>query len=60
MTPDAALKQAEQFLLEENWLSAIEVLQAALQNKRNRTDNVLIERVMVSISSIEMTLHLKL
>ena len=52
MTPDAALKQAEQFLLEDNWTSAIEVLQAALQNKRNRTDNVLTERVMVSFNTL--------
>ena len=48
VTPDTALKQSEQFLSEGNWQSAIQILNAALQNRRIRGNSSMLERIMVS------------
>ena len=49
VTPDSALKQAEQFVAEGSWQSAVQILNAALQNRRIRGNNSMLERIMVSI-----------
>jgi thioredoxin-like negative regulator of GroEL len=48
MAPETALKQAEQFCADGNVKSALEVLQSALQNRRNKGNNSMLERLMVS------------
>jgi len=48
VTPDAALKQSEQLLSEGNWPAAIEILNLALQNRRLKSNNSMLERIMVS------------
>ena len=48
VTPDSALKQAEQFVAEGSWQSAVQILNAALQNRRIRGNNSMLERIMVS------------
>lgn len=48
MTPDAALKQSTQFLAEGNWASAVTILNQALQNRRIKQNNSMMERLMVS------------
>ena len=50
VTPDAALKQSEQFLEDGNWESAITILNLALQNRRIKGNNAMMERIMVSLS----------
>ena len=49
VTPEAALKQAEQFCAEGNWQQALEQLHLALQNRRNKNNNPMLEKLMVSI-----------
>jgi hypothetical protein len=51
VSPEAALKQAEQFEAEDNWPQAIEVLHQALQNRRNKGNNAMMEKTMVSIDT---------
>jgi thioredoxin-like negative regulator of GroEL len=51
VTPEQALKQAEQFTLENNPEKAIESLNSALQNRRNKGNNQMLERLMVSAKS---------
>ena len=48
VTPDSALKQAEQFVADGSWQSAVQILNAALQNRRIRGNNSMLERIMVS------------
>ena len=58
VTPDSALKQAEQFVAEGSWQAAVQILNAALQNRRIRGNNSMLERIMVSIFSCSrFTLH---
>lgn len=45
---EAALKQAEQFEVDNNWEGAIEVLHQALLNRRNKGNNAMMEKIMVS------------
>lgn len=51
MTPDQALKQSEQYLGVGNWEAAIKILNSALQNRRIRGNNSMLERIMVSQES---------
>ena len=48
ITPETALKQSDQFVNEGSWDQALEVLVAALQNRRNKGNNQMLERLMVS------------
>lgn len=48
VTPDSALKQAEQFVADGSWQPAVQILNAALQNRRIRGNNSMLERIMVS------------
>jgi hypothetical protein len=48
VTPESALKQAEQFCAEGNWQQALASLHMALQNRRNKGNNTMMERLMVS------------
>ena len=48
VTPDSALKQAEQFVTDGSWQAAVQILNAALQNRRIRGNNSMLERIMVS------------
>jgi hypothetical protein len=48
VSPEAALKQAEQFEADKNWQQAIEVLHQALMNRRNKGNNAMMEKIMVS------------
>lgn len=48
VTPDTALKQSEGFLAENKWQSAVQILNAALQNRRIKGNNSMLERIMVS------------
>ena len=49
ITPETALKQAEIDRAEGNWKLALESLHMALKNRRNKGNNSMLERVMVSI-----------
>lgn len=48
MTPDTALKQSEQFLANGDWQAAVQILNLALQNRRIKGNNSMMERIMVS------------
>ena len=50
ITPETALKQADQHVNEGAWDQALECLVAALQNRRNKGNNQMLERLMVSIN----------
>jgi len=52
VTPDTALKQSEQFLADGNWESAIQILNLALQNRRIKGNNSMMERIMTSLIDI--------
>jgi hypothetical protein len=47
-TPEAALRDSERFQAEENYTAALESLNAALQNRRNKSQNTMMEKLMVS------------
>jgi hypothetical protein len=51
MTPEAALSQAEKFMNEGQWEKAISTLHDALQNRRNKGNNSMMEKMMVSASA---------
>ena len=48
VTPDTALKQSEQFLANGDWQAAVQILNLALQNRRIKGNNSMMERIMVS------------
>ena len=50
MTPETALKQSDQFCGEGDFEKALDVLEGALQNRRNKGNNAMLERLMVSHS----------
>ena len=47
MTPEAALSQAEKFQADGKWEEAISTLHDALQNRRNKGNNAMMEKMMV-------------
>jgi len=52
MTPEAALSQAEKFMNEGQWEKAISTLHDALQNRRNKGNNSMMEKMMINLIDI--------
>jgi len=49
MTPEQALKKADEYCKLGNWKVALEQLRNALTNRRNRGNNSLLEKLMVQV-----------
>lgn len=49
MTPEQALKKADEFCKVQNWKAALEQLRNALSNRRNRGNNSLLEKLMIQV-----------
>jgi len=52
VTPDAALKQSAQFVIDGNWQAAVTILNQALQNRRIKSNNSMMERIMTNLIDI--------
>lgn len=54
MTPETALKQSDQFCGEGDFEKALKVLEGALQNRRNKGNNAMLERLMQTLIDISV------